>query len=182
MKIIGHHTCSSTGEIHKIEAQGPFFSIHDENEPGKHKFLGSGYYFWDNNIGMAHSHGQKSYKRKYYIYKAILNLPDDDFLDLAGNRIDMMNFIEIINKMLENCSLVEGWTIGHFIEFLKVKGLFNYKAIRAVDAGAHLLNRYKFVPNRDNYTNLNPVFIVCLVDEHKSSDLIESFTHFKTYP
>ncbi len=182
MKIIGYHTCSKKGDITEIEEKGAFYSEHIEEEPNNHKFLGSGYYFWDNNIGMAHSHGQNAYKRKYHIFKAELNLGEDAFLDLAGNRIDMLNFQEIINKLREANKEVENWTLAHFITFLQSKAKFPYRSIRAIDAGSHLkdADKLKFVDDRNNFTNLNPVFIVCLLDKEK--DLVISFQHFKTFP
>lgn len=180
MKIIRHHTCSSQGSIQEIENQGPFLSIHVESETTQHKFLGTGYYFWDNNIGMAHSHGQKNYKRKYYIFEAALNLEEDWFLDLAGNRIDMIRFQEIIQKLKDIDNATENWTLGHVIEFLKNKGIFPYRAIRAIDMSIDPKEVIKFVPDRQNYINLNPIFIVCLSD--KNADIISSFKHIKTFP
>jgi hypothetical protein len=167
MKIIGHHTCSKTGNIQEIEAVGPFISTHIEADSQSHKFLGTGYYFWDNNIGMAHSHGQKNYRRKYYIFEAELNVEDDTFLDLAGNRIDMIHFQEIMS-ILSEVEETKNWTLAHFIEFLKRKGQFSYRAIRAMDTSIDPQEILKFVPDRSNFINLNPIFIVCLLD--KQSD------------
>ncbi|WP_338792936.1 hypothetical protein [Bernardetia sp. MNP-M8] len=180
MRIIGHHTCSSKGNISDIEIQGPFFSEHDEEDSNAHKFLGSGYYFWDNNIGMAHSHGQNNYKRKYYIFEADLNLVEEALLDLAGNRIDMLHFQEIMKKLNEIDPNTESWTLAHFIEFLKSKNIFSYKAIRAIDTSITPRNLLKFVPERKNYINLSPIFIVCLLDNTK--DIILSFNHIRTFP
>lgn len=179
MKIIGHHTCNQDGSIQNIEKVGPFLSKHIEKDATQHKFLGTGYYFWDNNINMAHSHGQKNYKRKYYIFEAQLNLKDEAFLDLAGNRIDMIFFQDIMEK-LKTQTETQNWTIGHFIEFLKRIKIFNYRAIRAIDNSIDPKQAIKFVPDRRNFINLNPIFIVCLLD--KNSDLISSFNHTKTFP
>lgn len=178
MKIIGHHTCNKTDNIQEIEIAGPFFSTHIENDPIHQKFLGTGYYFWDNNIGMAHSHGQKNYKRKYYIFESELNLIEDSFLDLAGNRIDMIRFQDIMTKLKE-AEETQDWTLAHFIEFLKRKKMFPYRAIRAVDTSIDPKEVIKFVPDRRNFINLNPIFIVCLLD--KQADLIYSFKHIKTH-
>ncbi|MDR6564387.1 MULTISPECIES: hypothetical protein [unclassified Arcicella] len=179
MKIIAHHTCSSDGDINLIELNGPFLSTHVENEPNQYKFLGTGYYFWDNNLGMAHSHGQNNYKRRYYIFEAALTLDEDILYDLAGNRIDMINFQEIINK-LQAFEETKNWGIAHYIEFLKRQGMFPYRAIRAIDTSINPKEIFNFVPDRKNFTNLNPIFIVCLLD--KENDLIKSFKHIKTFP
>ena len=179
MKIIGHHTCNQDGSIQNIEKHGPFLSTHIEKDITHHKFLGTRYYFWDNNINMAHSHGQKNYKRKYHIFEAKLDLKDEVFLDLAGNRTDMLFFQDIMEK-LKPQSETQNWTIAHFIEFLKRIKIFNYRAIRVIDNSIDPKEAIKFVPDRRNFINLNPIFIVCLLD--KKSDLISSFNHIKTFP
>ncbi len=179
MKIIGHHTCSKNGNIENIEREGPFLSTHIENDPNQHKFLGTGYYFWDNNIGMAHSHGQKNHKRKYYIFEAQLDIENSAFLDLAGNRVDMLFFQEIMEK-LKQVEGTQNWTIAHFVEFLKRKNKFPFRAIRAIDNSIDPKEAIRFVPNRVNYINLNPIFIVCLLDRNK--DQIPVFKHIKTFP
>lgn len=179
MIIIGHHTSESKGSAEEIEKQGAFFSTHKDEDFRHHKFLGSGYYFWDNNIGMAHAHGQKNYKRKYFIFEAELNLSKGYFLDLAGDRIDMLWFQEIMDKLKE----VEGtqeWTLAHYIEFLKKKGQFPYHAIRAIDTSINPKETIKFVSNRENHINLNPIFIICLLN--KGKEIVSSFKHIKTFP
>lgn len=180
MKIIGHYTCSQEGSILEIEKDGPFLSEHTEKDFEKHKFLGTGYYFWDNNIGMAHAHGRYNYRRKYYIFEAALNMDENIFLDLAGNRIDMLWFQEVMAKLKEVDVSTLSWGIAHFIEFLKSKNQFPYRAIRAIDVGAKPKELIRFVPDRENTTNLNPIFIVCLLD--KGEDLIQSFKHIRTFP
>ncbi len=180
MKIIGHHTCSSNGIIQEIEQKGAFLSTHLEENLNQHKFLGSGYYFWDNNLNMAHYYGQENYKRKYYIFEAELNLIDDYFLDLAGNRIDMIYFQEIMSKLQEIDESTKDWTLVQFIEFLKSKNEFPYRAIRAVNTVTNPKKVMKFVQGRDDFINLNPIFIVCLLD--KKNDIVTSFKHIKTFP
>jgi len=177
--IIGHHACSKDGGIFEIEKNGPFLSEHIENNPSLQKFLGTGYYFWDNNIGMAHSHGQKNYKRSYYIFEAKISLDPDSFLDLAGNRLDMLRFQEIMDR-LKLIPETENWGLAHYIEFLKRKKIFPYRAVRAIDTSIDPKEVVKFVPDRRNFINLNPVFIVCLLD--KQTDMVKSFKHIKSFP
>jgi hypothetical protein len=179
MKIIGQHTCSKTNNIQEIEQTGPFLSTHVDTDERQHKFLGTGYYFWDNNIGMAHAHGQRNYKRKYYIFESELHLETEFFLDLAGNRMDMLFFQELMAQ-LKNVVDTQNWTLAHFIEFLKRHHQFPYRAIRAIDSSINPKEMLQFVPNRPNSINLNPVFIVCLLDNRK--DMIKSFKHLKTFP
>ena len=179
MKIIGHHVCNNNGLIEDIEKQGPFLSVYLEEDEKQHKFLGTGYYFWDNNIGMAHAYGQKIYRRRYYIFEGELVLEDDSFLDLVGNRSDMLWFQEIM-KRFEQLKNTERWTIGNFIEFLKRKNLLPYKAIRAIDNSITPKEIIKFINDRPNFTHLNPIFIICLLE--KDETILKSFKHLKTYP
>lgn len=179
MKIIGQHTCSKTGNKDSIEQTGPFLSIHVESDKHQHKFLGTGYYFWDNNIGMAHAHGQRNYKRKYYIFEAELHLAKEIFLDLAGNRIDMLFFKDMMER-LDRMMDTTDWTLAHYIEFLKRNNKFPFRAIRAIDNSINPRDIVLFVQNRPNFTNLNPIFIVCLLD--KQVDILKSFKHLKTFP
>lgn len=69
MRIIGHHTCSQQGTISNIEKQGPFQSTYVAEDKRQHKFLGTGYYFWDNNVNMAHAHGQKIIRENIIFFK-----------------------------------------------------------------------------------------------------------------
>ena len=178
MKTIGHHVCNNQGLIEDIEKQGPFLSVYLEEDEKQHKFLGTGYYFWDNNIGMAHAYGQKVYRRRYHIFEGKLELDTDLILDLVGNRSDMLWFQEIM-KRFEALRNTEKWTLGNFIEFLKRKNLFPYKAIRAIDNSITPKEVIKFINERPNFTNLNPIFIICLLD--KQPDMLVSFEHIKTF-
>lgn len=109
-----------------------------------------------------------------------MDLPDEIFLDLAGNRIDMIWFQDVIEKLKLANPETKDWKITHFIEFLKSKNVFNYRAVRAIDSGAIPKKTLQFTDSRKNYSNLNPVFIVCTLD--KNPDIIPFFKHIKTYP
>ncbi len=198
MKIIGHHTCDGKGslvDIAEIAAYGPFLSMHEE--PDKHKMLGTGYYFFDNNMAVAHAHGKNRYKRQYHIFEAELALDDAIFLDLVGNRISIMYIQTVMQKFKPYTG--EKWTLGSLIEFLKEKhkeespkGVFPFpfKAIRVVDnsieddeqksKGIKEDFRIYFFPDKDKYVNLSPIFTVCLLE--KGASLIQSFKHKTTYP
>ena len=129
---------------------------------------------------MAHHYGQKNYKRKYYIFEAELNLIEDFFLDLAGNRIDMLFFQEMMSKLQQIDANTKDWTLGQFIEFFKDKNEFPYRAIRAVNTVTNPKKIIKFAQGREDFINLNPIFIVCLLDI--KPDIVISFKHIKTYP
>mgnify|MGYP000117476776 CR=1 FL=1 len=167
MKIIGHHTCKNLGN--KDEIEKPFLSEHVETDSSKHKFLGTGYYFWDNNLSMAHSWGAKRLNKKYYIFECLLDIPSGKFLDLVGNRIDMLWFQEMIKLFMDAEIFKDSWSIGRFLEFLKLKSkdvgksdIFPYEAIRVLDYTIDTKKKSIFAEDNEAYTNLNPVMIVCL--------------------
>ena len=183
MKIVGHHACANKGENPQvIEFQGPFFSEHVEGNSRQYKFLGSGYYFWDNNKGMAHAHGQANYRRKYHIFEGEIVIEEDTFLDLAGNRIDMLHFQELMARLHQEIKESKTWGIAQFIAFFQKKNLFPYRAIRAVDTNSKPKEKdlVFFVPDRTNIINLNPIFILCLLDT--KTDMLISFKHLVTFP
>jgi hypothetical protein len=172
MKTIGHHTCSKKNGREYVEKNAPFHSIHDETNNAL-KFLGSGYYFWDDNIEMAHYWGHMHFHCNYYIMECQLHLESDIFLDLVGNRSHLRYFKQLIQKFEEYGFSRSKWTIGAFIEFLKSKekdmpGIFPFKAIRAIDNSVAPKNKntIQFVDNKPNYTNLDPRLVICLIEKN----------------
>jgi hypothetical protein len=184
MKIVGHHACANKGENPQvIELQGPFFSKHVEGNTKQYKFLGSGYYFWDNNRGRAHVHGLTNYRREYHIFEGEIVIEEDTFLDLAGNRIDMLHFQELMKRLHQEIEESKTWGIAQFIAFFQKKKLFPYRAIRAIDTNSNPKagrDSVHFVPDRTNFINLNPIFILCLLDT--KTDMLISFKHLVTFP
>lgn len=179
METIAHHTCEKKGSKDFIEKEAPFESIHNPNE-SKYQFLGTGYYLWDYNLDYAKIWGKRPpYSNKFYVVECELNIPDQDLLDLAGNRMDMAYFLEIPTILKEAGYDIEDiipngqdWYIGSYIEFLKkvaqesdeMAEIFPYVAVRAVDLSPYAEEQIlvKFVKNKKNETNLNPRFVICL--------------------
>jgi hypothetical protein len=178
--MIGHYTCEKRGEIPQIEQDGPFLSIHDSTRKENYKFLGSGYYFWDNNKGMAHAWGQKTHRRRYHIFEAEIIVAEDEMLDLAGNRIDMLYFQELMAQIQVRFPAAKTWTLGQYLYFLRQQRIIHHRAIRAIDTTVKPKEMTKFVPERDNAINLNPVFIICLQDT--KPDMLRAFFHLVTFP
>jgi hypothetical protein len=218
MRIIAHHTCDLKGDITKIEADGAFLSEHlenSENDPEKpendpekhkkHKMLGTGYYFFDNNITMAHAHGKNHYNFSYYIFEAELHLHEDNFLDLVGNRISMLWLLDMKKNILNDPKLppnskvsMEQWKLGQWLEYFKIIGVFPYKAIRATDhsykikkitptvqAVQHIeeseeevKHEIGLMPNSEKFINLQPTYSICLLE--KDPTIIRSFKYLHT--
>lgn len=185
MVIIGHHTCARRGSPEEIEKNGPFPSKHEDENPKNHKFLGSGYYFWDNNLGIAHWWGKTHYNEGYYIFQGKIRIKTDIFLDLVGNRIDMIWLEEMMSRLSESSEEPKKWELGKFIELLKrldskdgpYKGLFPYRAIRAIDYKFDRDEGYKFVEEQKSFTRLKPVMMICLLD--LGEDMLECFSLYK---
>ncbi len=181
METIGHHTCLNTEDVDKIEQEGPFKATHD-SKTGKYQFLGTGYYFWDNNIEAAKFWGETHYKGNYLVFKADLIIPKEKFLDLVGSRENMIYLQELMVRFKSQNKNSEHWELGKFIEFMKevankpgFKNVFPYTVFRAIDNNAVIKKEYKylFVAGKHSYINLNPRLIICLVE--KSSLVLKNF-------
>jgi len=173
LKTIGHHTCNNIGGEEKILEQSPFLS--EKDRFGNAPFLGFGYYYWDNNIDQAHIWGKTRCKNNYVIVKSELTLEGRDFLDLVGNRADMIEFVALHAKLSAEHNNGKQWPLGKFIEFLrklnttKYKGIFPWKVSRAVDlksVSSIKPSAFNFVYKKDNYTDLNPCIVICLYEKN----------------
>lgn len=104
---------------------------------------------------------------------------NDDLLDLVGNRVDMLWLTEIMEQLKPSLKDDE-FKLGHFIEYLKRKNLFPYKAIRVVDNSISPekikeVDRNYFIENKHKFFNIHPVFTICVLE--KNDTLIQSFNH-----
>lgn len=174
MRTIGHHTCGKKNGREYILEHAPFYAGFDEPS-GRMQFLGSGYYFWDDNIEMAHKWGTDHYKGLYYILQCDVLMPGELFLDLVGNRSHMRYFLKVAEKYAKSGHARAKWSLGSFIEHLKMlekdrPGIFPFKVLRAVDMlprDEH--SKWYFVTGKQNFTLLNPRIVICIIP--KLSDL-----------
>lgn len=180
METIGHHTCRNTENVDEIERNGPFKAIHGKT--GKQQFLGTGYYFWDNNIAAAKHWGKVHYEDCYLVFEANLTIPEEQFLDLVGSRKAMIYAQELMKRFKARNQNSEHWELGKFIEFMKevankpgFKNVFPYTVFRAVDHSitAKSEPKHLFVAGKPNYINLNPRFVICLAE--KNSLVLKDF-------
>jgi hypothetical protein len=177
---IGHHTCRDLGNFDEICASGgPLaYSEHDP-ETKKSPFLGSGYYFWDDNIEMAHFWGRSRCKNKYYIFEAELNCSEYVLLDLVGNRKHMKWLINAMEMLKSYNNNNPRWEIGKFIELLKrlssengiYKGMFPFQSVRAVDHYAKIKYKYNFSEDesRPDFIDLDPRLLICVIDKNENT-------------
>jgi hypothetical protein len=176
METIGHHTCNKSGGESYVVSEGPFKSVIKKNDKGKISmpFLGEGYYYWDDNLDMAILWGRIRYKKGFYVILSDLNLTPDVFLDLVGNRKQMKYLIKLMEQTKKSGLDKEKWTIGAFIEFVKVlrkyqKDVFPFEIIRAIDSSIDAKEQqkvYYFVQGKPNYIDLQPRIAICLISKN----------------
>jgi hypothetical protein len=173
METIGHHSCSNKGGYYYVFENAPFMSIFDE-KIGNRPFLGTGYYFWDNNRNVAEEWGRKHYNGHYCILEALLRIENDIFFDLVGSTLHQQMLITLSQKFVDYGFSRDNWQLGKFIEFLKdlnnnsdYHGVFRYKAIRAMDVTPKPGFLVRFVRKKKtkdiHYTDLAPRYIICII-------------------
>lgn len=174
--LIGHHTCINTKNSSEIITSGipPAKAIYKPEET-KNPFLGSGYYFWDYNIGQARYWGKTHYNQNYYIFEA--DIPyNDNMLDLVGNRQHLEWILNLMYDFKEENEDIAQWDLATFIEFLKNTAqeldnpsIFPFTSIRAVDHSATIPDvEYYFDAKSPNFIIMNPRIIICVISEDKN--------------
>jgi hypothetical protein len=172
-KIIGHHTCNNTRNAEWIEQQGKpvALSVYNPNLR-KNPFLGTGYYFWDDNIEQARYWGRQRCNNKYYIFEGDINNDESILLDLVSNRQQMRWLRTAMSNFAVYNNNNPHWEIGKFIEWLKkvskkegFEDIFPFKSVRAIDHNATIPKvEYYFDEKSEGFINLNPRIIVCIIE------------------
>jgi len=131
MIVEAYQTLEDKDNIDEIELDGPIICTHSN------AWLGTGYYLWDTNFNWAITWGEVAHKRKgldYVIAKCQIDLSNGCF-DLFGSVNHQQDVIEVIKVMRESDKIKKGEEeiIPNLIMFLKSKGMFPYKSIRAAD-------------------------------------------------
>lgn len=177
MKTIGHHTCRKDGGREYVQQAAPFQSKYDEKDD-LYPFLGTGYYFWDNNLEYARWWGidqKKRFPTGYFVVEAELNLAKGIFLDLVGSMDSIYWFRRLMARLKTSRPEVKDWSVASFIEFAKKLNrvdnqAFPFKVIRAVDHSRNhnpKKNKWllRFVKKKQEYTNLDPRLVICLLEK-----------------
>lgn len=177
MKTKGHHTCLLNEDTVAVLRDAPFLA-EDKPDEGKVQFLGTGFYFWDNNLEMAKAWGRCHYGGKYAVIEVDFDLRSNTCYDLVGNRTHQIDIIERLTKLMESSEndKPKKWTLGQFISFMleladRNYNVFPYKMVRAIDLLNH--KKYKreqalinFTKEKNNYTLLNPKIVICVFDKN----------------
>lgn len=185
LKFTVHHTCSSIGNRKDVLAHVPFHSdyIPEEN---KKPFLGEGFYFWEYNTDYAKFWGRNHYLDAYYICEAEVLIDqeiDGYYLDLAGNRKDLIEFVKLL-KLFEliDKNGTKGIDLCSIISYLRNKcpDAFPFKVIRAVDYKNASIAGIKiyFNDKEDDFTILNPRIIIAYKEKKDILYTIEPFITF----
>ena len=171
-KVVLHHTCKRDGGSDFVLQNAPFLAI-DNRESKKYQFLGSGYYFWEDDIKQAHYWGQVHYgKDNYFIVQFLCNIDEDDLLDLDSKT--GYNILEKVKekfsehtKRIKNISdKCNNWSLSQWISFFYKYNEtysigFDFKAIKVKDYNFSRKKEQKifFVQEKQNYTCLGGVYI-----------------------
>jgi hypothetical protein len=178
MRKILYQTVDDRGNPEEVERQGPFMC-------GRYNaWLGTGYYFWDTFIELAHWWGHNGYHDNYMICEASCDVNDKIF-DLVGNT-DHIQILDKYSKLLKEKkpeqTITVAFVIMHMCKYLQKE--FPYKAIRA--CGINTINKGKlieenrlcFKSNCRAYLDLKPAIQICIINKKEMG-----FTGYKIiYP
>ncbi|MBK7128274.1 MAG: hypothetical protein IPM74_12385 [Crocinitomicaceae bacterium] len=186
MKFTVHHTCRKDGGEREVLKNFPYLSEYKPEE-GKKPFLGEGYYFWDYNFEYAKYWGKSHCNSQFYVCEVDITIDhemDGFYLDLAGNRKDLVGFVELLDEFnLIHPEGTQGIDLCYIIDYLRSQcpeEAFPYEVIRAVDYRNADLEGIKIVFNEDrkNFTMLNPRILISFKNKQKIVSLTEPIIKF----
>lgn len=169
-KVLLHHTCKrDRGSVFVLQ-NAPFLAKDDERNR-KFQFLGSGYYFWEDDIDQAHYWGSVHWGRNnYFIVKFDCEIDDNDLLDLDSKT--GQNILEKIKEKISKNILItktkkyNNWSLSQWVTFMyKYNRIcsvgFDFKAIKVKDCNFSRKKEQKvyFVQEKPNYTYIGGVYI-----------------------
>lgn len=167
-KVVLHHTCKKDGGSKFVLQNAPFLAK-DDKSAKKFQFLGSGFYFWEDDINQAHYWGQVRYgEDNYFIVQFVCNIDEDDLLDLDSKT--GYNILEKVKEKLlaftNTPNKQNNWTLSQWVNFLykynEIYSIgFDFKAIKVKDYNFSRKKEQKifFVQGKSNYTCVGGVYI-----------------------
>ena len=162
MIVKAYQTLEDKDNIDHIETEGPF----ECKRTGA--WLGFGYYFWDTNMDWAIAWGENSYAnigKEFVVAECKLDLTDNCF-DLVGNiqhQIDLKEVIEVMIRAKKIKSSDEA-IVPNIILFMREKGIFPYKTIRAADMHRNVIKLY-FKTGKGEYMVINQRVQICVIEK-----------------
>lgn len=129
--VDAYQTLEDRDNIDHVEASGPFICERPD------AWLGTGYYFWDTNMEWAIEWGINSYEKKnkaFIIAKCKVDINNNCF-DLLGSVFNQYELKEVMNAFIESEKVKDNQRLilPNIIQYMKNKGIFKYKSIRAAD-------------------------------------------------
>lgn len=162
MKKCLYQTVENRENADEVERDAPYLCANKE------AWLGSGYYFWDTFIELAHQWGKFGYNDNYFVCKVIGEFQEEELLDLVGNTEQICDIREITRKLEETYKnkLTTPWVI----EYLKKHTSFGYSIIRAnFEHSFSNLRDYRLRVSADKnkiqYLNLCPAIQCCVLNK-----------------
>jgi len=152
-----YQTIQNKGTYDSIERMGPIYSRYNT-------WLGSGYYFWEGAIELAHWWGRVHCKSDYIICEAVAEFEQSEMFDLFGNTAALKLFRDIAYALKEKFAFQE-MTVSAVLNEMRKRTSFSYRVIRA--RSEHIISgetRMKFVENDPHVFVSLPSVQVCFSD------------------
>lgn len=163
MECTVFHTVENKENPDYIEQNAPFLCSR------QNAWLGTGYYFWETFIDLAHWWGRTAYNNQYIICKSYLSCSNSDLLDLVGNTAQMMDMREVIKILQEQYKT--SLTVKFVIDWLnKINKNVKYKAIRVhgiKSTSDQEIAKWQihFKENTIAYLDFCPTIQICVLDK-----------------
>ena len=164
-KVLLHHTCKQDGGEDYVLKNAPF-EAKEIQQINKEQFLGSGYYFWEDDIKQAHHWGKVHYNNQYYIVAFECEIDEDFLLDL-NSREGQKEFFALYSLYEKRANQINRkinkFPLNTFFNVL-FKGKyginFEYKNIKVKDeiASSKREQKFLFTSHKPNYTYLGGVY------------------------
>lgn len=151
----------------QIERDGPFICRWNNS------WLGTGYYYWDTFLFVAHWWGKMRYNENHIICEAVCEFNDKNCLDLVGNTNHMNKFFSCVDIMKTKKLVNEKTTVSRVINYMKeTLKAFDYEAIRVYginsispDNYPEYTNRLYFEAGKMQYLDVTPAIQICIYNK-----------------
>lgn len=157
-------TLEDKDNIDHVETSGPFKCTRPN------AWLGDGYYFWDSNLEWAVEWGINGFEKKgkeFIIGKCIVDITNNCF-DLFGSVFNQLELKEAMRVFIDSEKIKdnERLILPNIIQYMRNKGIFKYKSIRAADITNKVI-AFHFSKNefRKEFMEINQRVQICVIDK-----------------
>lgn len=152
-----YQTIQNRGSHESVERMGPIYGRRDT-------WLGTGYYFWEGAIELAHWWGGVHCRNNYMICEAKACFDQSEMFDLFGNTAHFRLF-RLITEALKDKFMFKAITVSAVLDEMRKHTSFSYRVIRA--RSEHIVpgtTNMKFVEKDRSILVTLPVVQVCFFD------------------